>query len=100
MSDSTIYFKNETSFTWQVTLKYFILAKTYKNYREVVKEKPDLYTPTLTPQWNSPWRGEGAYLTKKFRPLRQLGKFVGARQLRSNRANRSFLCQCKGFDSK
>ena len=33
------------------------------------------------PRWNPPWRGEGAYLTKRFRAVRQQGELVAATQL-------------------
>ena len=39
-----------------------------------------------------PWRDEGAYLTKRFGPVRQQGELVGATQLGWTRTNRSSLC--------
>ena len=54
--------------------------------------KAGSYYPASPPRRNPPWRGEGAYLTKKFRPVRQQGEFVGATQVHSTR--------CQGLDSK
>ena len=36
---------------------------------------------------NPTWRSEGAYLTKRFRLVRQQGELVGATQLRSIRTD-------------
>ena len=43
-------------------------------------------------RWNAPWRGEGAYLTNRFHPVRQQGGLDGVTQLRSSRASRSSSC--------
>ena len=53
-----------------------------------------------SPQWNQPWRGEGAYLTKSFQPVRQQGGLFGAMLLRSSKANASSLCLLQGLNSK
>ena len=54
---------------------------------------------TSLPRWNPPWLGEGAYLTKRFCPVRQQGELLGGTQLRSTRTSKSSLCQCQGLDS-
>ena len=43
----------------------------------------------IIPLWNPPWHVEGAYLTKKFKPLYQQEVIVGMMLLRSSRTNRS-----------
>ena len=58
------------------------------------------FSKRFKPRWNPPWRGEGGYLTKRFRPVRQQGEPFGAMQLRSSRTNRSSLCWCQGLNSK
>ena len=60
----------------------------------------NLFSKTFKPRWNPPWRGEGGYLTKRFRPVCQQGELFGAVQLRSSRTNRSSLCWCQGVNSK
>ena len=49
------------------------------------------YDNTL-PRGNPHSRGEAAYLTKRFHPVRQQGDLIGATQLRSTRTKRSSLC--------
>ena len=43
-------------------------------------------------EWNPPWRVEGAYLTKSFKPVHQQDELVGAMLLRSIRVTGSSLC--------
>ena len=57
--------------------------KSYKNAALIC------YAPIVNPWWNPPWRGEGAYLTKRFHPVHQQGELVGVMLLRSSRTNRS-----------
>ena len=54
-----------------------------------------LPTKTPPPRWNSPCRSEGAYLTKRFCPVRKQGEHVRVAQLRLGRTNRSSSCNAK-----
>ena len=44
----------------------------------------------LPPRWNPPWRGEGAYLTKRLQPVYQQEQLFGAMLLRFSRTNKSY----------
>ena len=74
-------------------LWWFVVASCFSNYawwKHTWKTKKTYAIFTL--RWNPPWRGEGAYLTKRFHPVCQQEKLVGEMQLPSIRTSRSFLC--------
>ena len=65
-----------------------------------VQEQLFLHTEEYPPQWNPPWRGKGAYSTKRFQPVHQQEELVGVMLLRSNRTNGSSSILSQGQDSK
>ena len=49
---------------------------------------PSAPSPSHRTRWNPPWRGEGAYLTKRFQPVHQQEELLGAMLIHLNRTNR------------
>ena len=58
-------------------------------------------TTTATPyppRWNSPWRGERIYLTKRFQPFHQQEELIRVMPLRLSRTKWSSYISCQGLD--
>ena len=66
----------------------YIILRIF-NWVKKIEEKLLQGIQSALPRWNPPWRGEGAYLTKRFQPVYQQKGLVEAMLLRSNRRNGS-----------